>query len=102
LVWEWTLSTGNATWEGAKDYCAGLGAGWRIPAYKELLTLVDPTRSNPSIDPVFPNTPAVSFWTASHSFRTDGTPHWPRRVDFATGESDFFDSMAPNRVRCVR
>jgi hypothetical protein len=102
LIWERTLSTGNHTWEAAKHYCASLGVGWRVPAYKELLTLVDPTRSNPSIDPLFPDTPAVSFWTASPSLRTDGTPDWPRRIDFLKGESDFYTSTAPNRVRCVK
>jgi hypothetical protein len=102
LVWQRTLSTGTHTWEGAQAYCAALGPNWRLPTYKQLLTLVDPTRSNPSIDPVFPETPAVSFWTASRSLGSDGTPDWPRRVDFSTGASDFSASTAANRVRCVR
>ena len=38
---------------------------------KELLTLTDPTRAQPAIDPVFAKTPDALFWTFSP--RIDGS-----------------------------
>jgi len=68
------------TWLGAFDYAAQLnamngGAGfaghndWRVPNIKELLSIVDYGRSNPSIDPIFGPTVGrlnyVSFWSST-------------------------------------
>ena len=107
LVWQRTAAPGSMYWTEAKDYCAGLklsGQGWRLPKYKELMTLVDFMRSNPAIDTeAFPNAPADAFWTAS-TLVDDGKPYW---VDFKTGagHNDDPKGLAGERmlrVRCVR
>jgi hypothetical protein len=49
----------------ALAHCAALslaGGGFRLPSIAELLTLVDPTRSQPAIDPIaFPGTAGDFF-----------------------------------------
>ena len=102
LLWQ---STPEATLVGraeAADRCARLGAGWRLPSVKELLTLVDPT-SVPPIDPTaFPATPVH----AAMSSNTDGEngflgvtfgPHI-----YAAGGSFAFETSQRMTVRCVR
>lgn len=100
LVWQRVVHGSMYMWPDAKTYCAQLGLGgaqWRLPAYKELLTLVDPTRSDPSIDTsAFPDTPADWFWSGS-SF-SEGRPY---AVEFKTGQGDF-PVDEPHHVRCVR
>jgi hypothetical protein len=48
---------GSRNWEQALGYCKGLdlaGKGdWRLPNYRELASLVDYSRYNPSISPFF-------------------------------------------------
>lgn len=107
LVWQRTPAPGLLYWQEAYDHCKGLklpGQGWRMPTYKELMTLVDFMRSDPAIDTeAFPNAPADAFWTESRYI--DDTKHY--WVDFKTGAGHNDD---PNnlgggrmlRVRCVR
>src|SRR5262249_9568805 len=48
LTWQQTPPMSTFTLSGALSYCAGLnlgGTGWRLPTAKELLTLVDYSRS---------------------------------------------------------
>ena len=85
-------------------YCGQLqldGSGWRLPGLKELLTLVDPTRYKPAIDPkAFPQTPADLFLSSSHDRRVINGGTW--RVDFANGVTAVGSPTLPSRVRCVR
>jgi len=64
LVWQQDGSTYN-TWEEALSYCENLTlAGyndWRLPNVNELQSLVDYSRHNPAIDPVFSNTVSSSY-----------------------------------------
>jgi Protein of unknown function (DUF1566) len=106
--------TETMTYQQASDWCAGWrpGEGWRLPTNKELLTLVDPTRSAPAIDSAFAGTPNAG-WTWSSTPGRDGAGH--RLVELAGGVS-FPESMAlqivarttaegaPNTfcARCVR
>ncbi|HKP57572.1 MAG TPA: DUF1566 domain-containing protein [Polyangiales bacterium] len=107
LIWQRTAAPGLMYWQEAKDFCAGLklvGQVWRMPKYKELMTLVDFMRSNPAIDiEAFPNAPADAFW-ADSLFVEDGKPYW---VDFKTGAGHNDDPKMLGgermlRVRCVR
>jgi hypothetical protein len=88
----------------AKAYCAALVlggiSGWRVPARMELLTIVDFTRINPSIDrAAFPNTPAEWFWISSPCTSLVGYRCY---VNFNYGYSFDTDVGDFLRVRCVR
>jgi hypothetical protein len=68
-------------------------APWRMPTGKELLTLVDYTRSKPAINiDVFPNTPNEDFWAAPN---LSGST-----VNFSDGSLGTYDDTG--YVRCVR
>ncbi len=115
LAWQRQVAfSGN--WGDAQRYCAtldltqGFGCGWRVPSYKELLTLVD---ENPHgeydsvsgqfvtkwIDPhAFLGTPVDKpYWTSSPS--TQANRAWT--VDFSSGIGATDNVTAPYYVRCV-
>jgi hypothetical protein len=69
--------------------CTGLG--FRLPTQKELLTLVDPTRLNPAIDPTaFPGTPSAFFYA------------YNSLVNFSSGFSQSEGGTNVENVRCVK
>jgi hypothetical protein len=103
LVWQRLTQPGVFDWQAAKARCVG---GFRLPSYKELLTLVDPTRVRPAIDPAFrgvseaEDTPSAVFWSASPYVGKDGAA-WD--VSFADGGNSGNGDVARfNHVRCVR
>jgi hypothetical protein len=61
----------TATWANAITYCENLTLGgssdWRLPGIKQLRSLVDYSRYNPSINNLFPNTVANGYWSSSPS-----------------------------------
>ncbi|MCX5899218.1 MAG: DUF1566 domain-containing protein, partial [Proteobacteria bacterium] len=69
LMWQQATASGTSTWEEALGYCESLDfAGhtdWRLPTAKELASIVDTTRYNKSINPVyFPDTVASYYWSS--------------------------------------
>lgn len=72
-----------------QTYCAGRGAGWRVPALKELLTLIDPTRISPAVARHLPNLP-------HHKHR----PSRSRRV--GASALDLFIARAACSCSCTR
>ena len=110
LTWQETVGDTAVTWSAASSYCAGLSvdtytSGWRLPAIKELLTIVDYSENNPAIDQtVFPNTPSDYYWT--DTCYPAGSPPctsyaWDVNV-FAGGTVDYNAVMYGFQVRCVR
>jgi len=93
----------TCTQAGALAYCAALtlaGGGWRLPAVSELLTLVDPTLSNPPVDATaFSGTPTEWFWSSSTYVGAGGSA-WA--VTFTDGASDSTVTTNTYRVRCLR
>jgi len=96
----------TCTWSEAQAYCAGLSlgglSGWRLPAVKELSTIVDLTRDTPSIDQfAFPNTPSYWFWTSSpHASPRGSAASW---VDFGGGACQYTSWVELSFwTRCVR
>jgi hypothetical protein len=110
LTWQQMVATsggddgaGRSTWANAKSYCASLGGGYRLPTTKELLTIVDFSKTNPSIDTsvgAFPDTPSDVFWTATPLAGSPPTSAW--FINFYDGYAGNVDMTQPNRVRCVR
>jgi hypothetical protein len=92
------------TWEEAKSYCSHFSAassGWHLPSKDELSSIVDTTRTRPSIDTeAFPATPPHFFWSSSVY---DGASGDAWGVTFNDGSSYHYDAAKNNyRVRCVR
>jgi hypothetical protein len=107
LQWEQPVSTDGYTWETAKAYCEGKGAGWRMPTKAELESIVDDTVSNPAIDQnAFPNTPSVVHWSSTPfaAAPAGGNPAarlvW--RVNFSDGQTHALTTGEALAIRCVR
>ncbi|WP_425387522.1 DUF1566 domain-containing protein [Desulfovibrio inopinatus] len=72
LIWMQADGGVQLDWQGALAYCENLSlAGeddWRLPNVKELESIVDWNRLDPSIDPVF-SSPSSFFWSSTRSDR---------------------------------
>lgn len=91
----------QTNWESAIDYCEGLGldeGGWRLPNKKELLSIVDYSRYNPSIDTAFTQTSDLYWSSTTHANYTNHA--WI--VDFNDGYTSFYRKGSARYVRCVR
>ncbi len=93
------------TWQAALNAAATIGTykgynDWRQPNLKELRSLVEECRINPSINEfAFPNTPASVFWSGSPYF---ASPSSALYVDFLVGSSNIDPRVIAYRVRLVR
>jgi hypothetical protein len=74
LVWERSPSTQTLAWSNARLFCAqkavGGRGGWRLPAFNELASLVDPTITSPTVPRLpaghpFQNVQAGAYWSAT-------------------------------------
>ena len=70
LVWQQDGAYKATSWQDAIDYCANNvaslpGSGWRLPNYKELVSILDLGRVSPAIDPVFTDTQSNDFWSST-------------------------------------
>lgn len=104
LLWQQSDDGVKRTWGEALDYCAALtlaGKPWRVPNSKELISIVDYTRKQPAIDPLFTNTKSDSYWTST---TYAGNENWNANyVSFVYGGS-FRQSKTSSfniYVRCV-
>jgi len=93
-IWDW-LDDVNA--EGGTGFAGH--TDWRIPTVKELPSIVDYEVLPPSIDPVFGDTAASTYWSSS-TFAGGPTNAWG--VFFGTGDVDFHGKSDGNFVRAVR
>ncbi len=103
LTWQQAVDANTYTQAEALSYCSGItlaSGGWRLPKVSELLTIVDATKSNPSIDATaFPSAPAETFWSSSPYVGSSGSA-WG--VYFAAGAPGSYGTTNAYRVRCVR
>ena len=103
LIWQ-QGEPGAMTWGNAITYCEGLTLGgnsdWRLPNVKELESLTDDTRYNPSIDKlVFPNANASDYWSSTtYAYYPPGA--WG--VHFSDGYVGGYGKDGSLYVRCVR
>jgi hypothetical protein len=122
LHWQRGFAQVTDYW-GALAYCQGLSlpsypSGWRVPSYKELLTLVDeqphtefwtgvPTqvavdRNAFGANPSFGGTPGAPFWSSSLSPATSSVAR-AYIVNFSDGAVSADPLLTPTYfVRCVQ
>ena len=104
LMWQRSLPNKFFTFEDAERQCDRLTlAGhddWRLPSRIELVSLLDTTRTQPSIDvEAFPRTPSDWFWTSSLA-ADDPNAAWYVYFYFGYPKTD--DMTNRFSVRCVR
>ena len=90
----------NSAWNSAiAEHITFAGhSDWRVPDIDELLSIVDPTRSEPAIDTaVFLNTPNRSFWSDTPA--DSGNAHY---VSFSNGCSFESGRLNSKHLRLVR
>jgi hypothetical protein len=93
----------GCNWRESVRYCKDLtlaNGGWRLPTKAELESLIDDTRSHPTIDvDLFPDTRSHFYWTVSPFVEQ---PQHFYAIGFETGFSKFDDADTAYFVRCVR
>lgn len=106
LIWQQATAPGTYTWQQAFDYCTQLSLGgyddWRLPAVKELATLVYSGVSTPapSINTAyFPETVASFYWSST-PYPNDADIAWG--VLFLGGGIFGSEKTADFHVRAVR
>ena len=84
----------------ARDQATSTSLSWRLPNVKELASIVDRSKSNPTIDTLaFPATPANVFWSSSPIVGIAGSA-WI--VHFFNGEINGEGRINAYYVRLVR
>ncbi len=93
----------NTSGDTASTYCTNLVldnyTNWRLPTLKELLTIVDYTRYEPSINSIFKNTYPANYWTSTSNIHS---PYYAWFVYFYSGYTNYYGKDNLSFVRCVR
>jgi hypothetical protein len=85
----------------AQSEASSTGIAWRVPEKDELVSIVDKSHSNPSIDPAaFPVTPVNGAFWSSSPFVGDSGVAW--YVNFSYGSVSYYGRGYPYYVRLVR
>ena len=102
LMWQQETAHSEHTWEEAVKYCKTLKLGghedWRLPSIRELQSIVDHSRYDPAIDPVFSAKSSWYWSSSSYVFITDHA--WV--VSFHVGLVFHDVKSFPSYVRAVR
>jgi len=102
LEWQDDVESQMMDWQNAIDYCEALpldGANWRLPNIRELSSIVDDTKYNPTISSVFVNTISNGYWSSTTDANyTDNAwvVYFSSAYQSNSGKSDYY------YVRCVR
>jgi sulfatase modifying factor 1 len=104
LVWQQSAPTTPFTQAAALAYCAGLNLNgytdWRLPWVVELVSIVDPSTYNSSINnTVFPNTRSSFFWSSTPAA---GASNVAWSVIFRLGSISQAGMSESGYARCVR
>ena len=104
LVWQKTPNTQTQNWENALVYAENLAlsnlSDWRLPNIKELQSLNDESRTNPSVNPLFFPSIGVNNYWSSTSLPNQTTNAWYLNTQF--GISNYSSKTTANYVLCVR
>jgi len=104
LQWQDDAVGSTMEWQEAIDYCENtltLGdySDWRLPNKKELLSIVDYSKYNPSIDSQFQNITSSNYWSSTTHANGTGNA-WV--VSFYDGYTYDYSKDTDTYVRCVR
>ena len=104
LEWQDDAVGAITTWQGAITRCEALTldthSDWRLPNLNELTSIVDDTRSYPSVDPTFQNTISNAYWSSTTS-ASNSSSAWLVSFDRGVQNGRFFKTDN-DYVRCVR
>ena len=102
LMWQKTDDGQQRNWADAKQYCGDLVLGgyddWRLPRIDELETIVDYSRVDPAIDPLFVCR-SLDYWSGSP---LGNYTDYAWSVHFYFGYSSCSCNPSNYYVRCVR
>ncbi|MEA1954127.1 MAG: DUF1566 domain-containing protein [Campylobacterota bacterium] len=102
LVWQDDAIGSTTTWENAIDRCEALSLGghddWRLPNLRELTSLIDNTKYDPSINMIFQNTASSYYWSST-SYASSSNYAWV--VYFYSGGQYYGYKARSYYVRCV-
>ncbi|MCK5111213.1 MAG: DUF1566 domain-containing protein [Arcobacteraceae bacterium] len=105
LMWQDNkeAKTNEKNWKDANRYCNNLLLSgfndWRLPSIKELETIVDSDRADPSICTIFKNISADSYWTSTSLPENKNNA---RLICFVSGDDNDDEKVVNYCVRCVR
>jgi hypothetical protein len=100
LTWWRTALTSIGSLQAAVAACTGLGVGFHVPTRIQLVSLIDFTRQNPTLNAsVFSGVTSTAFWTASVARTSAGTNGFTWTVNFGSGEVS--NSQSGAAVLCV-
>lgn len=102
LMWQKDGSETTMDFEDAQKYCKNSRIGnykdWRLPTREELELILDPTKYDPAINPIF-NSKSSYYWSST-PFADDTGNVWV--VGFNYGSVSWDDKDYNNYVRPVR
>ncbi|NWF65785.1 MAG: DUF1566 domain-containing protein [Chloroflexi bacterium] len=109
LVWQQgdaQNDQGGHSWETALAYCEDLTLGgwddWRLPNIQEIKTIVDYSRLEPAINPIFGSGSfSLDYWSSTTSVWI-AQVDYAQSVDFSEGRIQHSRKSSANYVRCVR
>ena len=108
LVWETGQDALQREWVIAREVCMnkniGDRKGWRLPAFNELTSLIDPTRTNPALPVGHPFQGILNsgYWSASSSALAASPGTHAVGVDLGLGNVSMFNKVTLASVKCVR
>ena len=106
LVWQRKVSTTATSQATGASTCfnnpmALAGTGWRLPTAKELLTLLDFSRSNGLDSTAFPSEPSGAYWSATKG-NAAGDLAWIVYFPPGNTPNESVQASETHLVRCVR
>ncbi len=104
LQWQDNVIGSSMEWASAITHCEDLEldgqSDWRLPNLKELTSIVDDTKTNPSINTaIFEHTASSYYWSSTTYV---GNSDYAWSVYFSYGYQYYRNKSNSNYVRCVR
>jgi hypothetical protein len=106
LVWQRKVAATATSQATGASTCfnnpmALAGTGWRLPTAKELLTLLDFSRSNGLDSAAFPAEPSGAYWSATKA-NAAGDLAWIVNFPPSNSTNESAQASEAHLVRCVR